>query len=554
MLSRRLRTAADDSADEGAVAVLVAILTIVLFAAAAVAVDLGQAFQRRRATQTTADLAALAGAQDLPNAQQACRLAVRYLLDNPPDGDGFSVTESMCTPGGDTPDGTIDVDATKTRIRVDVPRREISFGFAGALGFSSTTVGAQATAEIRTPLIAAIPFFLAADSSSGAMCLKDTSPGGGSPSVMRAALLAAPPVATPTITSITPSPFRGPAGTVVTLTGTNLDVFVRLQFGGVDAVFAVSPNGKTLTATVPAGTGSVTVIGYTQANLGGTAYSMPDPFVYGATAPSPSASASATPSPSPTLPPVGDDCAGDNGEFGYLDIPRAGVPIGKQIEYNTINGVDHPLATYPAALLPAPGIKCANSSGNANLDGAIPDKGTGVPYANCLLTQTGNSLPNATRGFLDGIDALDGRLEGRDPTATVATRGDINVDTFASFLRGGATLADFSSALSVESLPVGSLDRSILASPRFAIAPVLNVSSAGTNNGYYPVVGLQGVFVDSTPSAPTHGFDTSGGGSVTAIHAFAFPLRLLPGLLSTSEVDGTTTFIGTGPVVPVLVE
>ncbi|HVF21002.1 MAG TPA: pilus assembly protein TadG-related protein [Mycobacteriales bacterium] len=542
--------------DNGAVAVLVAILAVVLFGSAAVAVDLGKAYQRRRATQTTADLAALAGAQDLPNAQTACRSAVRYLLHNPPSGEAFDVTEADCSITGDTPDGTVDVTPGNTSITVSVPRREVQFGFAAVLGYSGTSVDAQATAEIQSPA-PSLPFFLPADVPSGLLCLKDTTRGGASPSAMRAVLLAAKPTAPPgggsggppatstAITSVEPQPFEGLPGTVVTLHGTQLDVIVRLTFGGVAATdISVATNGKKLTATVPASTdtGTVPVVGWTNVNQTGPSYATPEPFTY------------LVPDP-----PV-DDCAGSTGQFGHLDIPRGdGTPVGKEVEYNIIKSIDHAIATFPTADLPAPGTPCANAAGNFPITSSTkPDIDPGVDGANCLLTQTGNSLPNATRGFLDGIDGLAGRLADHAPTGTVATRGGINIDTFATYLRGGATLADFSgpgAAATIDALPAGSLDRSILASPRFAVVPVLNVLSDGTNNGFYPVLTLHGVFVDSAPSAPQHGFVTSNGDSqVTAIHVYSFPMHLLPAFLSTSEVDGTVTYIGSGPKVPVLVK
>ena len=69
--------------DRGAVALVVAVLALVLFGIGALAVDLGNSFTRRRAVQTTADLAALAGAQSLPNTCQAWQNAVIYLRNNP---------------------------------------------------------------------------------------------------------------------------------------------------------------------------------------------------------------------------------------------------------------------------------------------------------------------------------------------------------------------------------------------------------------------------------------------------------------------------------------
>lgn len=55
--------------EDGAVAIIVALLLVIVFGFAAFAVDMGSAFNERRNLQATADLAAVSAAQDMANAQ-----------------------------------------------------------------------------------------------------------------------------------------------------------------------------------------------------------------------------------------------------------------------------------------------------------------------------------------------------------------------------------------------------------------------------------------------------------------------------------------------------
>jgi hypothetical protein len=87
--------------------------------------------------------------------------------------------------------------------------------------------------------------------------------------------------------------------------------------------------------------------------------------------------------------------------------------------------------------------------------------------------------------------------------------------------------------------------------PRFAIVPVLNVSD-NPQNGFYPITDFAGVFLDGPE--PNHGFEPNMlGNQIQSIRAYAFSLNYLPGVLSAGTTEGTVTFLGSGPKVPVLV-
>jgi hypothetical protein len=80
--------------EDGQVLVLVAVFMFGLIGMAALVVDVGSWFHQQRATQTTVDAAALAGAQALPDTVAARALAKQYAAAN---GAGGTITDSDIT-------------------------------------------------------------------------------------------------------------------------------------------------------------------------------------------------------------------------------------------------------------------------------------------------------------------------------------------------------------------------------------------------------------------------------------------------------------------------
>ena len=250
-----------DDRDAGVTAVIVAItLSTVLMAVGALAVDLGNAFARQRALQTSADLAALAGAGRLPDAAGARAAALENLCDDGnrvfgwPDGacprdpaTGALLLDAITwdadlDPDGDRDEsnGDIRIDTgtagQATGIRVVTPAATVTFGLAAVLGMESVAVRRPATARVGTPsrgFARPAPFFLA-PGESGTFCVKDPEPGGGDTTT--------PPEPTPgyEITGIAPAALpTGASSTTVTLTLTGLNnpkpENFEVYFGGVEA-------------------------------------------------------------------------------------------------------------------------------------------------------------------------------------------------------------------------------------------------------------------------------------------------------------------------------
>lgn len=126
--------------ESGQVLVLVAAAMLGFIAMTAFVVDVGAWFHQQRATQSTVDAAALAGAQKLPDKAAATAEAVNYGTLN---GAGGQITSSNVTvsttygPNYDT-------------VRVSKAQQANDF-FGKVFGFSFVTVHAHATAMVGAP-------------------------------------------------------------------------------------------------------------------------------------------------------------------------------------------------------------------------------------------------------------------------------------------------------------------------------------------------------------------------------------------------------------------
>lgn len=146
--------------ESGAVAVLVAGLSLVLFGIAALVVDLGLARDTRRLAQNAADSAALAAANNLyltgvANPAAAITAAKQYAAEN------FGTSESDwvgCTdPGrpagftalsGQTPCISFSGTPAPTEVRVVVPTRNVKTPLGALMGVEGLDIGAVAQAAV----------------------------------------------------------------------------------------------------------------------------------------------------------------------------------------------------------------------------------------------------------------------------------------------------------------------------------------------------------------------------------------------------------------------
>ena len=153
--------------DRGAVAVMVAVLAMVLLGVGALAVDFGQVYAKRGALQSSADLAALAGAAELEQpsgcTDEVVTAAERKLNDP-------SNEVALQTPA-DLRDGSADngaISCREWRVRVTAPMVRVEYGLAQAVtSESGFSFAVSAEASVLSPQAAIFPGYVTAGCDYG---------------------------------------------------------------------------------------------------------------------------------------------------------------------------------------------------------------------------------------------------------------------------------------------------------------------------------------------------------------------------------------------------
>jgi hypothetical protein len=214
--------------EDGATTVLIAVVAVIIFAMAAVAVDLTNAYSRKRDIQTDADFAALAASQEdtFPADTQPAAgdpvvtMVADYIVENFPQDDlcsnwggdnrancdseatmRLNLANNILTDGdwknGEVAYGKFTTDATigiptdlaaprdyfdedPLFLTVVTPRAQVDFGFAGIFGPgapSKTKVYASATVALRSPGEGVMPVYAVSGCDYGRQTITD--PAGG---------------------------------------------------------------------------------------------------------------------------------------------------------------------------------------------------------------------------------------------------------------------------------------------------------------------------------------------------------------------------------------
>ena len=146
----------------GAVALIVAMSSLLIFGIAALAVDLGNTMARKRDLRAQADFAALAAANVLGGSKVASDPAVIAVADyfnkNQPIDQGgpacvaakTCVTAAALVDGNDA-NGEVYFSQRGNRLRVIAPLATVDYGLAGVFGANALDVNAEATVAIQSP-------------------------------------------------------------------------------------------------------------------------------------------------------------------------------------------------------------------------------------------------------------------------------------------------------------------------------------------------------------------------------------------------------------------
>lgn len=570
--------------ERGAVAIMIAILATALFATAALAVDMGNAWARKRAVQKQVDIGALSVGWMLPmtaaNKANIAAQVAAYFNDQANAVTGESAVTAAQLINGSYDDGELvfqheDGSACTDdcpQMQVVGPGAEVDFGLARAIGLTSTVVQRSATVRIASelpPKTKTLPFWLPTGCGYGPT-EADTAQGGTSqPTSTPTATPTATATATATGTRYTPTPvgthvLNGTAVTPVTNLGSV--TISGYWLTGVGSQFkkvtlrAFPPTGSAFVDFAAQTTGNGAVPAFT---IGTEISSIPgDWYVYAYAQKNNSAEYSSnyliirvtppvvapTPSPTPTSNPTDSavvvGCIGqDRGNFGQLDSPRIeGGTKQERLAKNIALGIDHTLAPYVFA--PGQPEQKDCGSGGTLLPGAQLDD-TSRDGNNCVTGDTGNDGPKMMDGLVQGISGVaPGRLDVSNGATTCPGRSNlsisgkvINNDVLSCFLRNGATLDSITSDTGVTT---AMLDQSVINSPRFVWLPVVYATDRAQKN-FQPIREFVPGFItdetQTTAASSTNGLEINGN-SVSVLHVFTFNRDALAPV----ENSDTTTY------------
>lgn len=557
--------------ENGATAILVAILAVAMFTVAAIAVDMGQVYAKRAALQSNVDMAVLAAAKELTQPTgcnaEVVTVATQYLqkpsnkvheeaaYDNvdltgaPNDADGF-------------------IQCTGWRVKLWAPKAWVDYGIGEITGLDGVDVPAFAAAQVGSPGMPA-PFFIPTECDfPGPQVVKagaqspdpqpqfpSTDPdgtGGGQPDIS-----AVNPPEVPVETPAVDPKFE------VTVHGTNfgstqLVSFTRdtvTHYSRVTPLVPAVPTEGTvvidsatqLRVTVPDQVAEITGTWFVRVkNANGWSRKQ---HAVGVKVVPP---ASANP-----------DCGSSNeGDFGMIDSPRNGSVINQQQRFvdNLAFGLDHLLDPWnPPSSAPDSDIQksckpTASPIPGAILDDTADDRFT-PPAPNCVNILNGNRIDMATDGLVKRLNKP--TTDGCDPfrgSGEVQKFGRpemLNNDTLSCFLTPGTTIAAVSQE-TISSIAHNTVSDDIFNSPRFMWLPQIN-SPVAPSNGFYPVVRFLPSFItdESGISSSTSSNATSANGIVANPSGNNLGALWVVPINPDAMPDGASTYTGPiGPPIP----
>lgn len=504
-----------DRDERGAVAIIYGVAALLMLGLAAMGVDLGNAMNRQKRVQTSADFAALAGANGLPStATSTVQLVADYLNKNQPASDGTGPCNQSSGPitVGQLQDGNItngEVTFPKAnQIKVTAPSSKVTFGLANAIGFSDTCVNGTATAAISSSAVGMAPFYTTSGCALGPQIIKDDSgvtviPPSAAPSTIYA--YNASPAFNKTLASINPTstpmiaagPTSGPSLTVTMSGNANaangIDAigFFRSD-GSVQVVLNPTISGRTASVNIPNAVASVADTWWVRVGASqgpnptaATIKWSPGNEALGLTVVDPGAGNLADSS-----------CAAGpaSGNFGGFDLPRGAGNTQADLSANIALGLKPPitLAAFPP---PLPGSNTCNTDPNGVISTAAAPKAD----TNCVQTITGLKAKAVYDGYLksgygkllvDTSPACSGR-PNRGPN-------NENEDLLTCFLKDGlTTLAQTLTYSGSDAL----FTQDIWRSPRLIQVPVFQADPNGSK--WMAIKGFAVGFITDQPVIAT---------------------------------------------------
>jgi len=569
------------------VAILVAVCATVLFAASALAVDLGNAYHRKGEVQSQADMAALAAGASLPDQAAVLAEVCKSSTLNEKAGEDLA----SCIAGASTASAADPACPTDTggkpyvyffadnpyKAKVCSPPAHVDYGLAKAIPGAGDGVDVRGAATIiaGSPGVGSeMPFYGFQGCDWGPQTLTDPANGHVAAVGDVPADLAQPTAGSWTWQDITfdpdnalsPSQIALPASAVsVRITGKALAKVTHVGFYR-ETGFTVSKveptlpsngdsTGKFVDFVVPAEVLANPGVWYVRVYVTGN-------------------NANQTGWSTRALPlAVGDSeliqsCLGKSasGNFGALKLPRTDVTsVNDQLAKNISDGLQAPLSL---AVGTGTGTCADGQSGVVFSSGSTLKSRT-----NCVATDPGLPANATTEGLLGSggrltkastsTGVLGGRSCGPNHSSadwSTPTGVSINDDTLTCFM------TDPSMSISTIASPTYSgpsvLDPAIYRSPRFCQVPIVSVKPSNGASQSYWIVDVRPCFITGESYSSTYNsqaFDDTADGHnglkfgsnhrVSELHVVFFNRKALP-----NSGANIGDYLGTGPVAVQLVQ
>lgn len=556
--------------ERGSIAVIFALTAALMFGVGALAVDLGNMYQRKAETQSQADLAALSAAPALGCSATPCEtLAVRhqnavdkvrdYLKSNTKLGQsgGLAALTSAMLTDGDLSNGEVTFPADYT-MKVVTPSARVDFTLAegASAGTSSSNVNASATVGVGTPGSQAILPMYAVQSGGcdyGSQTLTDPANGHHVTSVPSLPSPLHDPGQTSNATLTGADPYQFDVGVttgvITTISGSHLSSVNEIEFfsdplnspappATVVAQTIVSNTNNNAISSIPVPTAVTNYAGvwwirtYTATgNKGWSPLDQSLPIRIGNG-------------------PIQCPSSVVSGNFGTLKFPRSDSNASNWLDMNIANGIQPP-GSFQTTSDPAEIPNC--NPGDAGVIYS-PTTGNSVPLTNtnCVDTDTGLTSLSVTRGLLSDSPS---RLANKPTTSSVtgrycgpgATNNNsrsaggytFNNDTLSCFMTDPAMSLSTIASATYSGGPA--LDPAIFDSPRFVYVPVVATDPSNGGSAHWSVVGMRAGFITGeansskyssqawspNSSAADNGVTISNG-KVTSLQIFLFNDSALP--------------------------
>jgi len=531
--------------EDGAVAVLFAVLALVLLGVSALAVDVGQVYAKRSALQTNVDLAVLAATAELTT-DGACNAEVVTKAQQYLTRDGNEVPDQapIDLTDGDLSDGFIQ--CADWKVELWAPRSHVDYGLARAVMEEETAdegidVPAYAAAQVMSPKLATLPMYIAQSCIAGSQ-IQITDPPNGHMDALDAPDF-------PETGSTTALKFSNSWSDTRFLdediAAGNTEIKVQLQ-GGAKYVTGdiITFTSHANLATTHSQTVALGDVGSNSTTFNLPALVADSPGIWwvrisrGGVFMQDSEARAIT---------VGDIglCGGSlSGNYGTLKIARS--EPDHELVKNIILGAE-PILTVNGSptVIPCP-VAQSETSPNSPTD--------------CVSTKPGFPGSELTQGLILGADGLAGRLDA--PTTPGCSRSgtdsrtpgtySLNDDTVACYLINGKTL---SNAL-YPSTTTEALSGEIVASPRFFRIPILPEDPTHGTSTNYPILGYRYVFITTEGSSSISGYNgltmRTNGTRIQSLSMAVLNEDALPGTVP--HPGDVVDYTGSGPKVIVLVE